>query len=52
MAPKRNPKETSAKVASQAARVMNDPKATKAEKSAAASALAQTKPKSRPKGKQ
>lgn len=34
-------KVTSARVASQAARVMNDSRATKAEKSAAASALSQ-----------
>ncbi len=45
MAPKRNPKQTSAKVASEASKVMRNPKATKDEKSAAASALSQTKPK-------
>jgi hypothetical protein len=36
---------TSKKVASEAAKVLNDPKATKAEKAAAASDLAQAKKK-------
>ncbi|WKE69284.1 hypothetical protein [Streptomyces sp. WP-1] len=36
-----NPKQTGKKAASAAAKVLNDPNATKAEKSAAASALAQ-----------
>ena len=46
---KSNPKQTSPAVASKAAKVLNDPKATPAEKSAAASALSQTRPK--PKGR-
>jgi hypothetical protein len=37
-------KVTSRSVASKAARVLNDPKATKAEKSAAGSALSQREP--------
>ncbi|MFF7457459.1 hypothetical protein [Kitasatospora sp. NPDC008115] len=37
-----NPKQTGKKAASAAAKVLNDPKASKAAKSAAASALAQT----------
>lgn len=40
-----NPRQTSPKVASDAAHVLNDPKATPPEKSAAASALAQARPK-------
>ncbi|MBS2965998.1 hypothetical protein KGA66_23335 [Actinocrinis puniceicyclus] len=39
-----NSKQTSPKVASDAAHVLNDPKATPDEKSAAASALAQARP--------
>jgi hypothetical protein len=39
---------TSARVASEAARVMRDPKATATERSAAASALSQRAPKSKP----
>jgi len=46
----KNPKQTSAKVASDAAHVLNDRKATPDEKSAAASALAQARPKSAPTG--
>jgi hypothetical protein len=38
----RNTRQTSPKAASNAGKVLADPKATKAEKSAAASALAQT----------
>ncbi|MCX5055240.1 MULTISPECIES: hypothetical protein [unclassified Streptomyces] len=38
----RNPKQTGKKAASDAGKVLADPQATKAEKSAAASALAQT----------
>lgn len=41
---KKNSKQTSATVASKAAKVLTSPNATKAEKSAAASALAQTRP--------
>ncbi len=41
---KKNTRQTSAKVASQASKVLRNPKSTKAEKAAAASALAQTKP--------
>ncbi len=37
-----NSKQTSTKAASAAAKVLRDPKSTKAEKAAAASALAQT----------
>ncbi|MBP0453614.1 hypothetical protein J5Y04_29320 [Kitasatospora sp. RG8] len=37
-----NPKQTGKKAASAAGRVLSDPRATKAEKTAAASALAQT----------
>lgn len=43
----RNPKQTGSKAASAAAKVLNDPKATNGEKSAAASALAQTPSKKR-----
>ena len=42
--PGKNPKQTSPKVASDAAHVLNDPKASPPEKSAAASALAQARP--------
>ena len=45
----KNPKQTSPKVASDAAQVLKNPKATPPEKSAAASALAQARPKSTPK---
>lgn len=38
----RNTRQTSAKAASAAAKVLSNPKSTKAEKSAAASALSQT----------
>jgi hypothetical protein len=38
-----NNKQTSPKVASKAAKILNNPKSTKSEKSVAASALAQTK---------
>ena len=38
----RNTKQTGAKAASNASKVLSDPKSTKAEKSAAASALSQT----------
>ncbi|CAL9550823.1 hypothetical protein [Streptomyces bacillaris] len=38
----KNPKQTGKKAASNAGKVLADPKSTKAEKSAAASALAQT----------
>jgi hypothetical protein len=37
----KNPKQTSAKVAAEASKILRDPKATKAEKSVAASDLAQ-----------
>lgn len=47
--PGTNPKQTSPKVASDAAHVLVDPKATKPEKAAAASALAQARPKPAPK---
>lgn len=43
MAVKRNPKQTSPGVASKAAKILADPKSTKAEKSVAASDLAQTR---------
>jgi hypothetical protein len=49
--PIENPKQTSPKVASAAARVLNDSKATKPEKAAAASALSQTRPKAASKPK-
>jgi hypothetical protein len=39
----KNTRQTSAKVASQASKILADPKSTKAEKSVAASDLAQTK---------
>jgi hypothetical protein len=42
---KANTKQTSPRVASEAARVLNDPKATREERSVAGSALAQAKPK-------
>lgn len=38
-----NNKQTTSKVASQASKILTNPKSTKAEKSVAASALAQTK---------
>ncbi|MEU9506627.1 hypothetical protein AB0D32_10150 [Micromonospora sp. NPDC048170] len=43
----RNTRQTSAKAASAAARVLGDPKSSKADKTAAASALSQTPSKSR-----
>ncbi len=43
--PKRNPKQTSPSVASKASKILRDPKSTRAEKSVAASDLAQAPPK-------
>lgn len=44
MAQGKNPKQTSSGVASKAAKILADPRSTKAQKSVAASDLAQTRP--------
>lgn len=43
--PKKNTKQTSSAVATKASKILRDPKSTKAERSVAASDLAQTRPK-------
>jgi hypothetical protein len=44
MSLRKNPKQTSLKVASKAAKILRDPSSTKKERSVAASDLAQTRP--------
>jgi hypothetical protein len=48
---KRNPKQTSPRVAKKASEILRDPKSTKKQKSVAASDLAQTRPRKRRRSK-
>ena len=48
---KKNPKQTSPRVAKKASKILRDPKSTKIEKSVAGSDLAQTRPSKKKKSK-